>query len=256
MSNSSRPLFLALTTVVAAAALTIPSTARADARRFAWSYESATAPAGTREYEQWATWKTDRTSDPLYDRIEFRHELEFGLTDHVQLGVYITDWQYTRTNEGSDTKVVGPAAELIWNLSDPYASALGVAAYSEVAIGAESFTLEAKLLLEKPLGAVTLVANTVIEAEWEGEDWTEDTGVFEQTLGLGWELSPSLTLGAEGVLEKEFPDWNGGDGAVAWAGPSASLRLPAFWVTTAPLFQVTDRDEPNLEWRTLVGFDF
>ncbi|HPE04673.1 MAG TPA: hypothetical protein PK101_08685 [Thauera sp.] len=256
MPKPNQTLLPVLAMVATAIAVAIPSGARADARRFAWNYESTTAPAGTREFEQWVTWKTDRASDPLYDRLEFRHELEFGLTDRVQLGVYVTDWRYTRTSEGSDTKVVGPAAELIWNLSDPYTSALGVAAYSEVAIGAESFSLEAKLLLEKPLGVVTLVANTVLEAEWEGEDWAEDTGVFEQTLGVGWELSPSLTLGAEGVVEKEFPDWGAGEDASAWAGPSASLRLPAFWVTTAPLFQITDRDEPDLKWRTLVGFDF
>ena len=240
-----------------AALMIAPSASRADSRRFAWSYEAATSPAGTREYEQWVTWKTDHAADPLRDQVQFRHELEFGLSDRVQLGVYVADWGYTRTAGGSDTEVSGTAAEVIWNLADPAAGALGVAAYGEVAIGAEKFALEAKLLLEKPLGPLTLVANTVLEAEWEDEDWTEDTGALEQTLGLSWQFSPSLLVGAEGVVEKELPGWRGGSEAVAWAGPNVSLRLPAFWVTTAPLLRLGDNDdEPGLAWRTLVGLDF
>ena len=238
-------------------ALTLADTARADARRFAWNYVSTTAPQGTREYEQWVTWKTDRDTDPLYDRVEFRHELEFGLTDRLQLGVYLTDWRYTRTSGGSDTVVRSTAAELIYNLADPATAPLGIGLYGEVAIGAEKFALEAKLLLEKPLGPLVAVSNTVIEAEWEDEDWTEDIGVFEQTFGLSWDASPSLLVGAESVIEKEFPDWGAGSDTVAWAGPSASYRMPAFWVTTAPLWQVSDvASEPRLVWRTLFGFDF
>lgn len=255
MNALPRPLVLAALWGLAVGAGA--GTAHADSRRFAWNYETTTAPAGTREYEQWVTWKTGRNDDPLYDRLEFRHELEFGLSDRVQLGVYLTDWRYTRAGGGSDTEVRGPAAEVIWNLADPYAAPLGVAAYGEVALAPEKLTLEAKLLLEKPLGAVTLVANTVLEAEWEDEDWVEDTGTFEQTLGASWELSPSLLLGAEGMIEKEFPDWGEGSDAVAWIGPSASVRLPALWITTAPLFLLgAHDDEPGLAWRTLAGFDF
>lgn len=257
MSVSPRPLALALAAAALFLVLTIPGAARADSRRFAWNYETTTSPVGTREYEQWVTWKTDRDSDPLYDRLEFRQEFEFGLTDRLQLGLYLVDWRYTRTGAGSETEVRGTALELIYNLSDPYTSALGTALYGEVAIGDEKFALEAKLLLEKPLGPLTVVANTVLEAEWEDEQWSEDTGVFEQTLGLSWELSPGFMLGAEGLLEKEFPDWGEGADTVVWAGPNASLRLPAFWVTTAPLMQVTDlASEPNLAWRTLIGVDF
>jgi hypothetical protein len=255
MNAFTRPLILvALGGLIFCAGADV---AHADSRRFAWSYETTTAPVGMREYEQWVTWKTAREDDPRYDRLEFRHELEFGLSDRLQLGVYLTDWRTTRTGAGSDTEVRGTAAEVIYNLADPYAAPLGVAAYGEVALGSEKFALEAKLLLEKPLGAITLVANTVLEAEWEDEDWVEDTGTFEQTLGLSWELSPSFLLGAEGLVEKEFPGWGEGPDAVAWVGPNASVRLPAFWVTTAPLFLLgTQDDEPGLTWRTLAGFDF
>jgi hypothetical protein len=250
-------LVLSLAALSLLASLSVPQPARADTRRFAWNYESTTAPKGTREYEQWVTWRTDKSTDPLYDRVEFRHELEFGLTDRLQLGVYLLDWRTTRTGAGSDTEVRGTAAELIYNLSDPTTSALGSALYGEIAIGAEKFALEAKLLLEKPLGPLVAVANTVIEAEWEGENWATDVGVFAQTVGLSLELSPALLLGVEGVLEKEFPDWGSGSNAVVRVGPNASLRRPAFWVTTAPLLQVSDIDgEPNLVWRTLIGADF
>ena len=53
--------------------------ARADTRHFVWSYESTTAPRGSMEYEQWVTWKTNKPSDDLYERLDFRQEFEFLL---------------------------------------------------------------------------------------------------------------------------------------------------------------------------------
>ena len=77
--------------------------ASADTRHFVWSYESTTAPRGSVEYEQWVTWKTNKPDDELYDRLDFRQELEFGLTDRLQVGFYIADWRYTRTSAGCNT---------------------------------------------------------------------------------------------------------------------------------------------------------
>ncbi len=229
--------------------------ALADARRFVWNYETTTAPVGFTEYEQWATWKTDKKTDARYDRWEFRHEFEYGLTRRLQVGIYLADWRYTRTSLSSDTQVRSTSVEVIYNLAHPMTSALGVALYGEVALGQEKFALEGKLLLEKPLGNWLLVGNTVFEGEWEDADWVRDTAKFEQTVGLSRQFSPRFMLGLEGVYEVEFPDWSDPGPSLFYLGPNLSWRSRTLWLTAAPLFQLSNlSDEPNLMWRTLVGF--
>lgn len=231
--------------------------ARADSRRFAWSYESTGSPAGLSEYEQWVTWKTDKSSDERYERLEFRQEYEHGLTDRLQFGLYFANWRYTRTAEGSDTEVRSSSLELIYNLRDPATSALGVAIYGEVTLGPQVCELEGKLLLEKNLGSLVLVANSILEAAWEDEDWGQDEGKFEQTLGLSGQLSPRVLLGAEALYEVAFPDWSETAESLFYAGPTASVRSRGWWLTTAPLMQLSDQsDQPDLMWRTLVGVPF
>ncbi|MGD9547920.1 MAG: hypothetical protein AB7V45_10290 [Candidatus Krumholzibacteriia bacterium] len=236
---------------------TLATPAAADSRRFAWSYESTTMPRGLGEYEQWVTWKTDKQSDDLYDRLEFRQELEYGLTDRLQVGLYFANWRYTRSAGGSETQVRTSSIEVIYNLSDPVTSALGTAIYGEVHLGQEKFALEGKLLLEKQWGATSVVANTILEAEWEDEDWIEDKGVFEQTLGLSRQISPMVMFGAEALYQVEFADWSETGDALLHAGPNLSVRSGGWWMTTAPLFQLSDEDgEPGLMWRTLIGILF
>ena len=231
--------------------------ARADSRRFAWSYESTGSPAGLSEYEQWATWKTDKSGDERFERLEFRQEFEHGLTDRLQVGFYFANWRYTRTAEGSDTEVRSSSLELIYNLRDPMTSALGVAIYGEVTLGPQVCELEGKLLLEKNLGPLVLVANSILEAAWEDEDWGQDEGKFEQTLGLSRQLSPKLLFGAEALYEVAFPDWSDTGESLFYAGPTASVRSRGWWLTPTPLLQLSDQsDQPDLMWRTLVGVPF
>ena len=104
---------------------------------------------------------------------------------------------------------------------------------------------------------MTLVANTIFEGEWEGEDWVEDILKFEQTLGLNLELGPRLLVGAEAFAEIEFPDWQHSNRTLYYAGPNASYRLGRWWLTSSPLFQLSDeKSEPNLLWRTIIGLLF
>lgn len=246
--------------ILAAAAVIIltaagPNDASADSRRFAWSYESTGSPRGMSEYEQWVTWKTDRQDDARFERLEFRQEYEHGLTDRLQVGFYFANWRYTRNAAGSDTQVRSSSLELIYNLRDPMTSPLGIAVYGEVTLGEQVCELEGKLLLEKNLGPLVLVANSILEAAWEDEDWGQDEGKFEQTLGLSRQLSPQLLFGAEALYEVAFPDWSDTAESLLYAGPGVSFRSRGWWLTTAPLLQLSDRsDQPDLMWRTLVGF--
>ncbi len=249
---------IALALLIITAFVTLqPNAAQADARRFAYVYETTTMPQGLAEYEQWITWKTDKESDDRYERLEFRQELEYGLTDRVQIALYFADWRYTRKSTGSDTQVRNSGIEVIANVVDPATSSVGVALYGEVKVGAEKFALEGKLLLEKDLGGLLLGYNAIIEAEWEDADWVRNKGVIEQTAGLSWQASPRFLIGAELLHEVELPDWSEAEDALLYAGPSASLRKGKVWVTTAALWQLTDVEgAPGMQVRALLGYIF
>ena len=74
--------------LVLAAALATALPASAGERRFSYTYETTTAAKGGVELENWVTWKhSNHRSAEDTDVFEFRHELEFGLTDRLQLGL-------------------------------------------------------------------------------------------------------------------------------------------------------------------------
>jgi hypothetical protein len=214
-------------------------------------------PKGAVEYEQWVTWKTDKADDNSFDRVDFRHELEFGLTDHLQMGVYVSDWRYQNDDSGSKTDWRNAAVELIYNMSDPVEDVIGSALYGEVKLGDELFELEGKIILQKNLGKWALAWNGTIEAEWEGKNYSEDKGEFQQTLGASYQINPNFLVGAELLHEIEFDDWSDTGDDVVYLGPNVSFRTSTWWITIAPLFQLTSNGgEADFQTRLLFGFDF
>ncbi len=234
-------------------------TAFGGARRFTYVYETTTAAPGTFELESWITWSTDKDEDSSFDRLDFRHEIEFGITDRLQAAVYVADWNYRdgRSVENRGYAYDGTAVELIYNLTNPQTSAIGSAIYGELKIGEDLVKLESKLLIEKQLGPLVLVYNATVEAEWEGEDLDERTGEFQQTVGASYEIKPQFLVGGELLHEIEFPEWGDGEDSVVYAGPNASARFGSWWATTTALAQLTDAGgEPNFQLRTIVGYSF
>ena len=60
-------------------------------RHFTFLYEANTSSRGSLELENWVTWQ--RTTGPgRFDRVDFRHELEYGVTDKFQASIYVADW--------------------------------------------------------------------------------------------------------------------------------------------------------------------
>lgn len=235
-------------------------TARVDAgeRRFTFVYEATTLPKGEWEYEPWVTWKTAKETNRDFDRFDFRHEVEVGLTDHFQLGIYLSDWRYEENRpEGvhrGDWR--NAAVEGILNLTNPTTDPVGVALYGEVKIGDELLELEGKLIAQKNFGSFVLAYNAVLEAEWEGRHFDEDNGELQQTLGLSYQISPRFLAGMELLHEIDIPDWRGVSGkGILYLGPNFSYRAKRWWATLTPLFQVSDvEDEPDFQMRLICGF--
>jgi len=231
---------------------------RADERDFVFVYDTSLLPPGATEYEQWATWSSEKDSDRSFDRFDFRHELEFGVTERVQLALYLSDWRIQDGNsveDGADWRDI--AVEGIYQLTDPLLESIGSALYGEILVGDEVLGLEGKLILQKVLPPWNLAYNLAIEAEWEGEHYEEDEGEFEQSLGASYEISPRWSVGAELLHIIESEDWEGRKPDLLYAGPNAACRGDGWWLTLAPLLQLTDRDEEaNLQVRLIFGIDF
>jgi hypothetical protein len=207
---------------------------------------------GSFEYEQWFTWQ----SGDDFDKYQFRHEIEFGITDRLQLGVYLFDWEHEKEEGASDTKWEGSGIELIYQLSDPNKNFLGSALYLEAKGSDEEAAVEGKILLQKNFGPLIAVYNIVLEAEWEDE-FEEEVGVWENTFGLSYEINPNLFVGVEATHEVEFEDWNEPGHHVVYAGPNVSFRKGSFFATLTGLFQATDvEDEADTQLRVIAGFTF
>ena len=234
------------------------SVAQAGERRFTYIYEALTLPKGSVEYEQWVTWKTHKSSDKDFNRFDFRHEFEFGITDSLQLSLYVADWRYqsgSSVQDGAEFRDV--AVEVIYNVLDPTTEPLGLSLYGETRIGPELLELEGKLILQANLGKWVFAWNGTIEAEWEGSNFSEDKGVFQQTIGGSYQFTPTLLAGFELLHEVEYEDWSRfGDHAV-YGGPNLSYRARGWWITVTPLVQFTDVDsEPDFQLRLIFGIDF
>lgn len=251
MKSLSIP-FLTIATLVASF-----TEAHAGNRRFTYTYEATTSPKGTVEYEQWVTWKARRSNAGDKDQFDFREELEFGITDRLQLGLYLSDWSVVNENGHTNADWKKVATELIFNLSNPTTDFLGSALYGEVFVGEDLFGLEGKMILQKNFGSWIVAYNATLEAEWEGDGYSERIGEFKNSLGVSYQLSPRFSIGAELFTEVEFEDWKeSGDHAI-YAGPNFAFRTGRFFATTTVLFQTTGIDEePDVQTRLIVGFDF
>jgi hypothetical protein len=236
----------------------ITSAAHGGARRFTYLYDAETQPKGVAEYEQWITWKTHKQTDPDFNRVDFRHEFELGLTDRLQIAFYVSDWRYqsgASVDNGLEWRNV--AAEVIYNLIDPITEPVGLALYGEIKLGPELAVLEGKLLVQANAGKWVLGWNGTIEAEWEGERYDEAKGEFGQAFGASYQFTPALLAGFELLHEIEYEDWSRWSDHAVYAGPNMSFRTTRWWITVTPMIQLTNVDtEPDFQLRMIFGFDF
>lgn len=226
-------------------------------RRFTYLYEAKTQPKGRLEFEQGVTEKAGNPHGSSSRQYDFRHELEYGISDHLQVGLYVADWRY-REGGGVDggAEYLDTGLEWICQLSDPTADPLGVALYQETKVGDELLALEAKLILQKNVGPLSIAYNVALEAEWEGPDYKEKNGEFQQALGASWEFAPSFSAGAEVLHELVFEEWKDSQDSVLYAGPNASYHSQRWWITVTPMLQVTGvKTEPDFQARLLLGVE-
>jgi hypothetical protein len=228
--------------------LFLATNAFAGVRHFTFLYEAPTSPPSSVELENTITWGHSSNLDDVV----FREELEVGITERLQLGIYPLDW--SRSDDRFQYN--GGAVELIYNLSNPVIDPVGISLYQEIVAGRRHFESESKLIAQKNFGRWILDYNATLEAEWDGQGLEERNGELQQALGASYEISPRLSVGLEFLHEFVFPNWSDRVTNV-FVGPNVSYRRHEWFVTVTALAQATDTiDEPDFQLRTIFGIGF
>jgi hypothetical protein len=231
-----------------------PSITFGGVRHFTFLYEAPTSAPGSLEFENWITWK--RISGPdRSDEVDFRHELEYGVTDRFQVSVYLADWFYENAQERSGFSYSNSAIELIYNLTNPVDDLIGLSIYGEIKGDDRLIELESKLIAQKNLGPLILAYNATLEAVWEGKDLEEREGEFAEAVGASYEISPRISAGLELLHEFVFPEWRDDEKVRnLFVGPNISYRSGNWFMTVTALAQATNTaSEPDLQVRTIFG---
>ena len=213
----------------------LPATcAFAGVRHFTFLYEAPTSAPGSIELENTVTW----AHGPGWNDVFVREELEIGLTDRLQLGIYPLDWSH---QSGDGFGYDGGALEVIYNFSNPVIDPVGISIYEEISVARQHFESESKLIAQKNFGRWILDYNVTMEAEWDEKGLSEQNGELQQALGASYEISPRLSVGVEFLH----------------VGPNVSYRRQSWFVTVTALAQATDTSgEPDFQVRTIFGIGF
>ena len=221
----------------------------AGVRHFTFLYEAPTSPPGSIELENTITWKHGSGWNDVF----VREEIEIGLTERLQLGIYPLDWGH---HSDGGFQYDGGAVEIICNLSNPVVDPVGVSLYQEISVARQHFESESKLIAQKNFGRWILDYNATLEAEWEEEELKEQSGELQQALGASYEISPRLSVGVEFLHEFVFPDWSDRVSNV-FVGPNLSYRRNQWFVAVTALAQATNTSgEPDFQLRTIFGIGF
>jgi hypothetical protein len=253
----------------------LASAARADERKFTYSYEAKTLPKGSLEFEQWATVES-RKRDGEFRDVTLREELEYGVSDRLTAALYLNyTWQARRDVTGvkdhHDVEFDGISLEGKYKLWDPSVDPVGLLGYLEVGLDNDEREVEAKIVVNKIVGSFNLVYNFVFEFEHEeerepdGEREFEKELVISHTIGASYAVSPQFAVGVEALSHQDFEEDFGDQEHLAYfAGPNLHYAEADWWITITALKQVDIKADTELdldghtkyEFRVIIGVNF
>jgi hypothetical protein len=263
----------ALSALVALALPTLVArTAQASPAPLPFTYIYETLPAGETELELY----TDLTPLKLenanaaigkYLVPQFQSEIEYGLTDRLELGLYLvlvpSDFSGfmppPSTMEGTGVK-----QRLRYRFADAGRWPIDVAVYGELVENAREIEFEGKVILQRRVGPFRIAANAWAEREYYFSGQRE--WVLNPAAGIVLERWITAQPGIEYWMHGELNDhgsWN----LVPqhYLGPTVLLQLGKIWWSNGFYFRLNGLDTPiagssdayGAVWaRTIVGINF
>lgn len=259
-----------LLAVLACATCTCLPSAHAGEGVMGWVYTLDLQPRGKLEFEQKVD-VTHRQAVGTYDFGLYRSELEYGLTDDLQLGAYVNATSLRAHDnylspETCDSvpctagfgvpstaatmlyrkrRADGGSLEAIWRLSNPVTSPVGVGLYLEPTWGRLEDELEFRLLMQSNFldDRLVLAANLLVEIEKEKYD--PAGGIIRNSMadllwGASYRFRPRWSAGVEGRYHTDH-DGYGFDRLTQTAnfiGPNLHYAQKDWWVTAAWRHQI------------------
>jgi hypothetical protein len=258
---------------VGAAALLWPALSFANPRPLPFTYQHEQLAAGETEIEQFVDVTPIRvyseTGRPVwYAFSQFQTEYEHGLTDRLELGLYVT--YVPGLSSGFSvgprgTEGTGIKQRLRYQLAPSQAWPVDVSLYGEVVENDHELELEAKVLLQRRFGPARLIANVSGEREFY-YDGKHDI-VLTPSAGVTFEATPMIQPGIEWWMRAEYPEENPPHprpfalGPQNYLGPALLLQFGSFWWSNGVYLRLNRTDHTltpgegfGLVWaRTMIG---
>lgn len=211
--------------------------AAAEEAAFAFTYTTDLLPKGAKEIEQWATWRMTKFAG-TFDELQGRTEFEYGLSDRMQVSLYLNyDWAHAYHN-GPFAQTTPPeqfahyspdpddhfhktafeavAAEVVYRVLSPYTHPVGLAVYLEPVRGPSFKEIETKIILHKNFidDRLVMAFNFTYAPEWRSVpdddgnfSWQEETDV-NYNFGASFRFAPNWSAGIEVLNEHEYNSFN------------------------------------------------
>jgi hypothetical protein len=265
------------TFVVVLLALVVSATSHANPRALPFTYTTDTLPKGSVELEQHVDLALLRAVSSSSSNVEwylpgaFQTEIEIGLTDRLELGLYMTFVPDSGKQFASNALFPGLGNGLKQHLryvfADPGALPIDVGVYGGLVENEREFEVEAKLLLQRRFDRLRIAAN--LSGELELYFSGQRALVVNPSAGATYEISPSLHVGLDSWLRGEYPrdpkpsQRTFGHGPHAYVGPAVMMNFGKLWWTIAGYVRVTEFShhlqlgEPYgpLYFRSLIGYE-
>lgn len=243
---------VALAGVAAATLLALAPTARANPRPLPFTYQSESLAKGTGEVEQFIDFipimvTTGPGLPTHYLATQFQTEIEYGLTDKLEIALYLMFVPQPNPEAFSGVPQLtmgnGSSQRVRYRFADPGAWPVDVAVYGEVTENDHELELEAKIILQRRIGKLRLITNLWAEREMyysSAREW-----VLNPTLGATYEFSPKFHLGLESWMRAEYLDGQMGprvfnQGPHVFVGPAFMFNFGPVWWATGVYARVTD----------------
>jgi hypothetical protein len=256
--------------------------AGATERRFTYTYEPETMPAGAMEFEQWITLGTQRTGGGTvqqqnYNQWQIREELEYGVTDRYTLGLYVNlaaeGYRDVSVNPAVDVSTFefdGISLENRFLVLNPADHAVGLTLYLEPAFSGSTAEVEEKILLGQRHGDWKWAFNLIHATEWE-DNLAKIEGEFAATFGIARDLGSHWSVGLEFWNQNALPKYQSWEYTAFFLGPVVSFRQEKWWATLTVLPQIYGKnydgnpdgntslvldEQERVNIRLLLGFGF
>lgn len=273
-----KPIRFAFVTSCALSVVLVGARASANPRVLPFTYQHEQLTQGAVELEQFADFTPVRARDATsgepawYGFTQFQTEFEYGITDRLELGLYVSfvpasATGFTDIPRGSEG--TGMKQRLRYQLAPTGVWPIDVSLYGEVVENEREIELEGKVILQRRFGLARIIANLTAEQEtyYAGDD---RDFVLTPSAGATFEVSPAVQPGIEWWMRAEYPEEDAPSprpfalGPHHYVGPAVLAQFGKLWWTTGVYLRVSDMKHTlqpgegfgNVWARTIIGIGF